>query len=109
MLHARGLRYRVDYKLPVSSMRRRCDVAFTRAKVAVFVDGCWWHRCPLHATTPKANREWWIAKLDANVKRDRDTDACLDEAGWKVVRAWEHEDPLEVAERVEVVVRSRSN
>lgn len=105
LLHARGLRYRVDFKLPVPGVRRRCDVAFTRARVAVFVDGCWWHRCPLHATTPKANREWWIAKLNANVARDRDTDARLSEAGWTVIRAWEHENPADIADRVEAAVR----
>lgn len=105
LLHARGLRYRVDYKLPIVGLRRRCDLAFTRAKVAVFIDGCYWHRCPIHATTPKANREWWVAKLDANVARDRDTDKHLAEAGWTVVRAWEHEAPADIADRVESTLR----
>jgi DNA mismatch endonuclease (patch repair protein) len=82
-------------------MRRRADVVFTRARVAVFVDGCFWHRCPEHSTIPTANRAWWIDKLDANVTRDRDTDAQLGAAGWLVIRVWEHEDPVRVADRIE--------
>src|SRR3954447_5164896 len=74
-----GLRYRVDIA-PIPG-RRRADLVFTRAKVAVYVDGCFWHSCPTHATIPKANREWWVAKLDTNVRRDRDTDRRLAEAG----------------------------
>lgn len=105
LLHARGLRYRVDFKLPLPGVRRRSDVAFPRLRVAVFVDGCMWHRCPSHGTQPKANADWWRAKLDANVERDRDTDRRLAEAGWTVVRAWEHEDPAAVADRVEAAVR----
>ena len=107
LLHARGLRYRVDYKVPITGLPRRCDLAFTRVRVAIFVDGCYWHRCPLHSTIPKSNTEWWVAKLDANIARDRETDARLAEAGWTVVRAWEHEDPAEVADRVEAVVSER--
>lgn len=105
-LWKRGLRYRVDVA-PILGTRRRADLVFTRIKVAVYVDGCFWHRCPIHATTPKANRAWWIEKLDANVVRDRDTDRRLREAGWTAVRIWEHEDPDEVADRVERVVRER--
>lgn len=104
-LWRRGLRYRVDVS-PVAGMRRRADIVFTRARVAVYVDGCFWHRCPMHATTPKANREWWAAKLDANVRRDRDTDQRLAELGWTVVRLWEHEDPMTAADRVAEAVRS---
>jgi len=103
----RGLRYRVDVA-PIRGARRRADLVFTRAKVAVYVDGCFWHRCPQHATTPKANRAWWIEKLDANVARDRDTDRRLDEAGWIALRIWEHEDPAASAARVERVVRERA-
>lgn len=105
-LWRRGLRYRVD-RPPMSGMRRRADVVFTRARVAVFVDGCFWHRCPDHSTIPKANRAWWIAKLDANVARDSDTDARLGAAGWLVLRVWEHEDPLQAADRIERAVRAR--
>jgi len=82
---------------------------FTRVRVAVFIDGCFWHGCPEHATAPKANAEWWAEKLSANVRRDRDTDARLGEAGWLVVRIWEHEDAEEAAERIEQVIRSRSS
>ena len=93
-----GLRYRVD-RAPIPG-RRRADLVFTGAKVAVFVDGCFWHRCPQHASIPKSNRDWWIAKLDANVARDRDTDARLADRGWKVVRVWEHEDVGSAARRI---------
>ena len=102
----RGLRYRVDVS-PIRGARRRADLVFTRAKVAVYVDGCFWHSCPKHATTPKANRAWWIDKLDANVARDRDTDRRLHEADWIALRIWEHEDPDTAAARVERIVRER--
>ncbi len=100
-----GLRYRVDLS-PLPRMRRRADVVFTRSRVAVFVDGCFWHRCPEHATAPKANAEWWAAKLDANVARDRDTDRTLGEAGWRVIRIWEHENMSEAATRIATEVKS---
>lgn len=103
-LWRRGLRYRVDVA-PIRG-RRRADVVFTRAKVAVYVDGCFWHRCPLHVTTPKTNQEWWTAKLDANVARDRATDENLSAAGWTVVRVWEHEEPTAAASRVEAAARA---
>jgi DNA mismatch endonuclease (patch repair protein) len=95
----RGFRYRVDVA-PIPGLRRRADMVFSRARVAVYVDGCFWHSCPEHATVPKANRDWWVAKLGANVERDRDTDRRLKEAQWTVVRVWEHEDPEEAAARV---------
>lgn len=104
-LWRRGLRYRVDVA-PLAGMRRRADIVFTRARVAVFVDGCYWHGCPLHASTPKANREWWVAKLAANVARDRDTEARLSALGWHVVRVWEHEVAADAADRVEREVRN---
>jgi len=99
----RGLRYRVDLA-PLPGSRRRADLVFTRAKVAVFVDGCFWHGCPIHATTPKSNTDWWEKKLAANVRRDRDTDARLADAGWAVVRVWEHEEPEAAAERIAAAV-----
>lgn len=105
-LWARGLRYRVDYRL-LPGLRRRADVAFIGSRVAVFVDGCFWHRCPDHGTTPRANREWWDHKLDGNVQRDRDTDARLRAAGWLVVRIWEHETAADAVVRVEQAVSSR--
>ncbi|MET9613384.1 very short patch repair endonuclease [Kitasatospora indigofera] len=96
LLHASGLRYRVG--LPVPGMRRRTiDVAFTRAKVAVFLDGCFWHGCPEHATRPKANSSWWATKLDRNIARDTETSRHLEEAGWLVLRFWEHQSPESVA------------
>ena len=94
LLHARGLRYRVDLTLP--GTRRRGDIVFTRRKVVVFVDGCFWHGCPVHGTLPKQNRLWWAETLRANVARDRHTDHQLVAAGWVVVRIWEHE-PVESA------------
>jgi DNA mismatch endonuclease (patch repair protein) len=100
-----GLRYRVDVK-PIAGLRRRADMVFTRARVAVYVDGCFWHSCPQHATVPKANRQWWVEKLAANVRRDRDTDRLLTEAWWMFVRIWEHEDPIDAAKRIARCVRS---
>ncbi|WES64629.1 very short patch repair endonuclease [Microbacter sp. GSS18] len=104
-LHARGLRYRVDFA-PVPNLRRRADVVFTRARIAVFIDGCFWHGCPVHGTTPKRNADYWGPKLAANVERDRDTDERLQNAGWTVMRFWEHQDPADVASRIEGQVRS---
>ncbi len=83
------------------------DVAFTRARVAVFVDGCFWHVCPQHATRPASNSTWWAEKLAKNQARDIATNEHLVERGWQVVRVWEHEDPAEAAERVAVAVRAR--
>ncbi len=99
-LHRRGLRYFVD-RAPIRGQRRRADLVFPRRRVAVYVDGCFWHRCPQHATDPKNNAEWWAAKLAGNVARDRATDAALIAAGWRVVRVWEHEDPVRAADRVQ--------
>ena len=104
-LHRRGRRFFVD-RAPIKG-RRRADIVFPRAKVAVFVDGCFWHSCPLHATSPKNNAEWWSAKLKVNVQRDRDTDATLHSAGWTVVRVWEHESPAAAADDVEAVLPAR--
>lgn len=106
-LWAKGLRYRVDYKV-LPALRRRADLAFLGPRVAVFVDGCFWHRCPEHGTTPHANREWWEEKLGKNVERDLDTMARLEAEGWAVVRVWEHEAPAEAAIRVEQAVRARA-
>lgn len=81
---------------------------FTRARVAVFVDGCFWHGCPEHGTWPSNNASWWKAKLLHNMSRDRDTDRRLVEQGWAVVRVWEHDDTTEAARRVEALVRRRN-
>jgi DNA mismatch endonuclease, patch repair protein len=104
-LHGAGLRYRVGYKLP--GTRRSVDVAFPRERVAVFVDGCFWHGCPQHATWPKANADWWRQKIDANRQRDRDTDRRLSAEGWCVVRVWEHEDAEQAAHRVAEAIHAR--
>lgn len=102
-LHALGLRYTV-HRRPVPKVRRTADIVFSRARVAVFVDGCFWHGCPEHASAPKTNAEWWTTKLARNVERDRETDALLAAAGWSVIRVWEHELPGEAAERVQALV-----
>lgn len=104
-LHARGLRYRVTYPVP-GQRRRSIDVAFTRAKVAVFVDGCFWHGCPEHGTRPRSNSLWWQEKLAANIARDTDTDRVLRDLGWLVLRIWEHEPPAKAAELVEATLNS---
>lgn len=90
-LHAAGHRFRVVYPVP-DNRRRSIDIAFTKAKVAVFVDGCFWHGCPEHGTQPRTNSDWWTTKLAANMARDTDTDQLLRQAGWCVLRIWEHED-----------------
>ncbi|MGC4152417.1 MAG: very short patch repair endonuclease [Propionicimonas sp.] len=105
-LHAMGLRYRVDFR-PEPGLRRKADVVFTRARVAVFIDGCFWHGCPVHSTAPVAHAEWWSQKLQRNVERDRDTDQRLREAGWTVLRIWEHEDPDAAAALVADLIRNR--
>lgn len=106
VLHSKGLRYRVDVR-PESGLRRRADIVFSRARVAVFVDGCFWHACPDHGTSSKSNAEWWREKLRTNVARDRDTDERLRSAGWIVVRVWEHEDPVAAAAAIAEVVSVR--
>lgn len=103
-LHGRGLRYRLDVK-PLPSLRRRADIVFKEARVAVFVDGCFWHGCPEHARPTKSHTKWWADKIEANRIRDLETNRLLTEAGWTVVRVWEHEHPAEAADRVERVVR----
>ena len=91
-LHGRGLRYRKDYRLDLAGGARvRPDIAFTARRVAIFVDGCFWHCCPQHGTRPAANTWYWEPKLQRNVERDRAADAALLAAGWQVVRVWEHE------------------
>jgi len=105
-LHRLGLRYRVHQR-PVRAVRREADVVFGPAKVAVFVDGCFWHGCPEHGTWPKRNGEFWRAKIEGNRARDANTDRVLDEAGWLAVRVWEHEDPAVAASRVREAVLER--
>uniref|UniRef100_A0A5Q5BFH9 DNA mismatch endonuclease vsr n=2 Tax=unclassified Mycobacterium TaxID=2642494 RepID=A0A5Q5BFH9_MYCSS len=106
-LHARGLRYRLHQR-PLPQHRRTADIVFRRAKVAVYVDGCFWHGCPEHATWPKRNAEFWRNKIEANVRRDRETDTSLIEAGWTPVRVWEHEDVDATADRIGILVKHRT-
>ena len=108
ILHDRGLRYRLDRPLP-GLPRRRADITFGRQRVAVFVDGCFWHACPEHGTWPKRNDEWWAVKIRRNIELDRETDAHLRACGWTVIRVWEHESAAEAADRVECVVRAVSS
>lgn len=103
LLHAVGLRYRVAYAVP-GVRRRTIDIAFPRRRVAVFIDGCFWHGCPVHGTKPAANAAWWARKLEANSARDVDTAALLEEQGWTVLRFWEHEPPEIVAAAVRAAV-----
>ncbi|MFE7596469.1 very short patch repair endonuclease [Streptomyces sp. NPDC057494] len=103
LLHAAGLRYRVEFPVP-GMARRRIDVAFTSVKVAVLIDGCFWHGCPEHATQPKANAEWWRQKLDRNMARDKETTEHLEAQGWVVLRFWEHMPAGEVAATVRATV-----
>ena len=98
-LHRRGLRFRVDLPIrPPGHRVVRPDVVFTRQKLALFVDGCWWHGCPTHATVPTTNREYWVPKLKENRTRDCRQTRALEDAGWIVIRVWSHEDPERVAD-----------
>lgn len=102
-LHRRGLRFRLHRRLLPDS-RRTVDIAFATSRTAVFVDGCFWHGCPEHGSWPKKNADWWRAKIESNIARDRDTDRRLADAGWNVVRVWEHEPIRAAADRIESVV-----
>ncbi|MFD5085162.1 very short patch repair endonuclease [Kitasatospora sp. NPDC058406] len=106
LVHAEGLRYRVAAK-PLPGMRRTADLLFRPTRLAVFVDGCFWHGCPVHFVPPKTNPDYWNEKIDRNVQRDRDTDMKLTEAGWLVLRFWEHQLPAECAALVVDTVRRR--
>lgn len=105
-LHARGLRYRLQVQL-IAKPRRVSDIVFPGSRVAVFVDGCFWHGCPLHATWPKENADFWRAKIEANRARDTDTDSRLKALGWQVVRVWAHQSATEAAELIVRVVSDR--
>jgi DNA mismatch endonuclease (patch repair protein) len=106
LLYQDGLRFRVD-RVPMVGLRCRADVVFARARTAVFVNGCFWHGCPHHATWPKNNAKWWRAKLEANRARDSRVDTVLRAAGWKVFRVWEHEDMTQAARKIAKAVRAR--
>lgn len=104
ILHRRGLRFRVN----VSALPGRPDIVLSRARLAVFIDGCFWHRCPSHGVLPKNNREWWDAKLAANRERDARKDEALAQSGWLALHFWEHEDPAEVAARIATLWAERA-
>ncbi|MFD5385266.1 very short patch repair endonuclease [Streptomyces sp. NPDC127074] len=104
LLHREGLRYRVSAR-PLPGVRRTADIVFTRARVAVFVDGCFWHGCPDHCRPARTNSDFWRAKIDGNRARDAQTDRFLAEAGWRAIRIWEHEDPVRAAGRIAAAVR----
>ncbi|MGH8906961.1 MAG: very short patch repair endonuclease [Egibacteraceae bacterium] len=99
-LHALGYRFRVDLPLVLPARRVRPDLVFTRARVAVFVDGCFWHCCPQHGRRPIEHRSYWDAKLARNRDRDQQVNRALQEAGWTVVRVWEHENTPDAGARV---------
>lgn len=104
-LHARGLRYRLHVPL-LTKPRRVADIVFASARVAIFVDGCFWHGCPDHASWPKSNAQFWRDKIETNRARDADTDRRLRASGWRVVRIWSHESAGDAAERIEDIVRA---
>ncbi len=98
LLHARGLRYLVD--VAPAGIKAKADIVFTRRKIAVFIDGCFWHQCERHGPVPRANAEYWAPKLARNVERDRQVNQELTELGWEVLRYWEHEDPAAIADSI---------
>jgi len=104
LLHAKGFRYRTDLRLELSGAKVRPDIVFTRWKVAVFVDGCFWHQCPLHGTNPKTNSSYWGPKLERNRQRDERNTAELVAHGWTVIRIWEHDEPLVGLEAVAAAI-----
>ena len=104
LLHARGMRYRVDVPLDFDR-RRRADIVFPAARLAVFIDGCFWHGCPEHYTVPATNAEFWATKRAKNMARDIETTARLESDGWHVMRFWEHEAPFAVVDHVTATYR----
>jgi DNA mismatch endonuclease (patch repair protein) len=105
-LQRKGLRFRIDEK-PIGGLNRRADIVFRPTRVAIFVDGCFWHGCPIHGTQAKANAEFWARKLKQNQERDVDTISRLEAAGWMAIRVWEHEDPEEASQRIYDMVVAR--
>ncbi|MDA3806209.1 very short patch repair endonuclease [Clavibacter sp. CT19] len=99
ILHTEGMRYRVGFRV-CRETRSRADIAFTRQRIAVFIDGCFWHSCPDHLHLPKANADYWIPKLARNVERDAEVSTVLRDLGWTVLRFWEREPAREVADRI---------
>jgi DNA mismatch endonuclease (patch repair protein) len=106
LVHATGLRYRVNAR-PEPDLRRTADMLFTRARVAVFIDGCYWHGCPEHFSMPATNIDYWSTKIGRNQARDLETVTMLEGRGWLVLRFWEHEPPAAVAGRIAEQVYAR--
>lgn len=107
LLHRRGLRFRKDHPLQLSDINVRPDVVFRGPRVAIFIDGCYWHGCTKHKALPKTNTEFWARKIATNSERDRLVDRALMDAGWHVLRFWEHDDLSEICDAIEGVVRAR--
>jgi DNA mismatch endonuclease (patch repair protein) len=107
LIHARGLRYRVAHRIALPELKVRPDIVFTRQRLAVFIDGCFWHGCPDHGTSPRSNPAYWDSKIARNQERDQQIDAALEANGWSVLRAWEHEAPEIVAAAVAQEVAGR--
>jgi len=105
-LHRHGLRY-FTHRRPLPNLRRQADVVFPRVRVAVFVDGCFWHGCPEHGVRPTTNNWYWQEKIARNGARDTDTDRRLTEGGWMAIRVWEHESTTQAATRVIATVTER--
>lgn len=103
ILHARGLRYRVDYR-PVPTINRRADIVFTRQRVAVFIDGCFWHGCPMHYVGSRTNSDYWESKIARNIERDKQTDDLMRQHGWMPARFWSHDKADSVAAAIQALV-----
>lgn len=108
VLHRRGLRF-WKHRAPVAGLRCKADVVFPRHRVAIFIDGCFWHGCSQHRSIPKVNASWWREKIARNVARDRRNDDLLIAMGWAVVRVWEHDDPAMAADTIEATIRERQS
>lgn len=109
LVHAAGLRYRVSTR-PIPELRRTADLVFSKQRIAVFIDGCFWHGCEAHgANKPRANADYWSTKLARNAARDADTTTQLKLRGWRVLRYWEHEEPTEVAAEIVAAVRGQAS
>jgi len=106
-IHAAGLRYRVSTR-PLPDLRRTADIVLRPKKIAVFIDGCYWHGCTEHFNRPKTNPVYWDGKIGGNVRRDAETNALLEQAGWTALRFWEHEDPLDVARAIIAAAEART-
>ncbi|WP_411700880.1 very short patch repair endonuclease [Conyzicola sp.] len=106
-LHAQGYRFRVDLR-PEPTLRTRSDIVFTKRRVAIYIDGCFWHGCPTHGTTPKSNVDYWAPKLARNIERDRESTRALQERGWVVLRFWEHQPVGEVVAAITARLKSEN-